>query len=30
MPRVLIGAINLRNVDGPYRTTLAEAGFEVV
>src|SRR5262245_6678364 len=30
MPRVLIGAITLRHVDGPYRTALRDAGFEVV
>jgi phosphoglycerate dehydrogenase-like enzyme len=30
MPRVLIGAATLRNVEGPYRAALRDAGFEVV
>jgi D-3-phosphoglycerate dehydrogenase / 2-oxoglutarate reductase len=30
MPRVLIGAATLRNVDGPYLRVLRDAGFEVV
>src|SRR5262245_42909855 len=30
MPRVLIGAATIRNVQGPFRDVLKEAGFEIV